>query len=224
MYAGSKPLLNESEDPPLGTVPLKVVPVGFRSVLAKPLISSNLFDIIYVAKSSELVKSFGGYELSTPYEVSFFDQQCMHIEDHVVKLHCHTGVFIPLPHMPAFEECVCLAIWVYHSRMLRSLPRSPLLYSKIGIQLRTALADAPTDWDDQLPLLLWIAFISIHARVDDSLRCWYVALIKIICIRLQLHTWDHTKNVLQRFLWIRRSEVLGREVWTEVEAPQMLMQ
>lgn len=212
------------ETPPLGTVPLKVSPVGFRSVLATPHITPNLSEIISVAESSTLVKSFGGYESSTPEEVAFFDRQCACIEDHIVQLHLQGGIFVPIPHMPAFEECICLAIWVYNSHMLRSLPRLPHLSSRIGVQLRTTLADAPNEWDDQLPLLLWIAFIGINAQVNDALRSWYVALIKIICIRLQLHTWDLTRIVLKRFLWIKRSELLGRELWTEVEALQMLMQ
>ena len=161
--------------------------MGFRSILSTSVSNPKLCEIIYVTKSSNLVKLFGGFEGSSPAELAFFDRQCAIIEEHLASVDMQSRIEAATSFTPRFEECICLTLWLYNSWMLRSRPHPPAIYSQRTVLLRGALADAPRGWDDQIPLLLWISCVGIHASLDEAHRQWFLSLIRILCVHLELH-------------------------------------
>lgn len=174
------------------------------------------------ASATSLLKVFSRYEGTTPSEVAYNDNQCYLIGQHMEQLALQKQTALGCGvhnQMQNIEECLCLGIWVYRIKMLRSIPPKQSQIRLLVINLQTALLKTTinNDWNYYDELLLWIAFMGGSAFSEGLTREWYVKLLKAASFRLELSSWEATRGVLQRFLWISRCESFCRALWTEVE-------
>jgi len=232
IYTGSSPLFNEPEDLPKTKPPVRIPP-GFQTITQSPHASNELTAILSDASSATLIKMFTGYTGTTPAELAFTDTQCHEIERHITQLSppsfsssssttSQESRLNDATTPSAIETCVCYGIWTYRALMLRSIPPDTSTCTTLGEDLRAALlrTQGQLHWRgrERLDLLRWIIFMGAHTVSAGQLRQWYVALLRGVSVhRGNVMSWDEARGTLSKFLWIERCEMLGKDLWDEVE-------
>ena len=223
MYTGSPPFFHHVEGTP-EIRPAISIPSGFRNIVGASFVSPYLSELLFAANCDTQVKAFSGYEGTTLAELAFSDMQCSLVQHHIDLLGTRSARSIPGTDTQAFEECVCLGVWAFRIRMLRSVPPDPSTCSNVGYKLKTALMASVglIEWHDHLALLLWITFVGAHTTPRGALRHWYVLLLKAISAIMCAESWESSRRILRNFLWIERCECFGEHVWLEVDNAEMV--
>ena len=177
--------------------------------------------MLTIASSVSLIKAFTRFEGTTPAELEFVDRLCQSIDQHLAQLSCQEPNIDWEAHDPALEECVCLGVWAYTVRILRSVPPAPPGCSYVGHRLMAALTQSEIlrKWQDHLHLLLWITFMGACTAVDGPmpLRNWYLFELKSVSTLLGTVSWGEVKPILKNFLWLDRCEDFGKLLWSEID-------
>jgi hypothetical protein len=199
MYTGSEPFFYHIEGTP-EIKPAIAIPSGFRSILGTSFVSPRLTEVLIAANCDTQVKAFSGYEGTTAAELAFADKQCYLIQQHMDQRSSQSATSSLATDAPKFEQCVCLGIWAYRIRMIRSVPPDFYTCSYVGYRLKAALmiSKGLDGWQNHMALLLWLAFVGAHSTLEEPLRQWYVLLLKTVSVVLSVSSWEDAKTCAQR--------------------------
>lgn len=79
------------------------------------------------------------------------------------------------------------------------------------------------EWTEVPYLLVWVLFMTGIASTATPERPWVVASLDRCLRRLDIHTWDKLRDVLQSFLWLPiTNDKDGEALWREIESSSPL--
>lgn len=174
-------------------------PWSFRGVLSTKFVAL----VKEIEELVQLKESCRG-DIVTPDIVGHFDQQRVWIADRLTHLIVQTHN--DLTGAGAYEECCCLAAFLYHHVHFRPFVFVTGVQSAMLARLKQALLITDLDkcWGDDIELLLWVLVTA--AAVEDVMKDWFLDLLR----RTQ-NTFNprpglnRIKYILSRFLWNQRT-------------------